>query len=369
MLLKELLILNFTKFRRLALEFRDKYLVILQGPNGAGKTTVIEAIRIACTGKTSYPLSTLPYNKTNTFKIRAVVTRHTSQEEYFEATYTFKAGISIRWNNSPVPSLRSFYGTLPVWFISGKSINVVRGAPNHKRDFWDQLLALLDPEYINLLYKYNRYLQAKNKVLRKNPEDDKLIQVYTSALISISNKIQQTRKKATDLIQGMARKFTHTLLPSYSDIEINYKPAPVNNWINLIEKEKQLGYCLTGIQRDTWNITVTQDARSLPAQYLSQGESSRLAILMYVSAWWILCMKLRTNPPLLLVDDWQSFQDKYGMKLLMSLLEHLHDELSNRYSINTQIIITDHNAINPTRWYTFKFPDNNFHHKHQTINV
>ncbi len=358
---------NFRGFRQAHFSL-DAPRIFLHGPNGSGKTTLLEGIVLVCGDRLPHPLAELISAGASYLEIEALCRRHTSQWEHLRYFYDRKQGSLLQWNHKTVPSLRRFYGTFPVWLITPAVSFWASGPPEERRRTIDRLLALVYPEYRELLSYYMQILEARNTLLRQtfHPEPkqpppsphqqqhERLLIHYTRYLQAKGKQIQAYRQQLTQAIQSRLTAIWQALFgPSNKTLTLQYVPANLDQWEEKIPREKEVGYSLTGIQRDDWQIHVVLGRETHSARYaLSRGEKIRAGLGVMLALWqWVKSFpRFQKNPPVVLVDDWDAFQDRQALHTLGQWLSRSLDQ-------DVQVIVTGQTSP-PGHWHKITLPQN-----------
>ena len=178
-----------------------------------------------------------------------------------------------------------------------------------------------------MLKQYEKQLRQKNKYLKQEVIDDKVLMVYNDILLDLGVKLYELRLKALDDISKRLRD-TVKQIPAFLDFDISitylaqrikncseYAKEFANNLRNDKEKERILGYSLTGPHRDDYCLTVNQ--RSC-YDHFSRGINRSMAILFKKT----LCDLLSgdSHDIIYLLDDVFAEIDNENSEMLMTIL-------------------------------------------------
>lgn len=86
---------------------------------------------------------------------------------------------------------------------------MIKGEPSLRRRFFDMQISQTDKVYYDLLLKYNRVLQQRNKLLkdiRDNGTDDKLLATWDQEFVLIAAKILEKGMSAMQKLKAIARE-------------------------------------------------------------------------------------------------------------------------------------------------------------------
>ena len=139
-------------------------------------------------------------------------------------------------NESPVRDRKELVELLPCIPFAHDDINFVQGPPEMQRFFFDQILSLYDPYFIDVLRSYRKLLRQRNAVLKGN--DHGLLSVYDEHLAAHGLTLQQRRSAACE---RFSRTFS-TLFAEVSglsgSLRIEYRPSwPPDANANTVQEE------------------------------------------------------------------------------------------------------------------------------------
>jgi DNA replication and repair protein RecF len=327
--------LEATNFRNIAKDqFEpDARLNLLYGANAQGKTSWLEAIHLLGSGKsfrTSHLGETLTYDQDESI-IRAELNHH-GLEKQLGLRLTGRSK-ELYLNGKREPTSR-YAGHLTTFVCSLERMTVVRGEPEHRREFLDEGAVSLDPKYARILDGYHRVLKQKNKLLRQASEqsDPKpfigQIEIWNDQLIEYGTLIHRVRVNYTKKLQAAlaSHLFGHEV------VKIRYSSAleehgDLDNYAGLLRERLSLrlnaeiavGYSLVGPHRDDLSITFDgQDVR----RFGSSGQQ-RSALLILDLARISVYNAAFEDYPVFLIDDIDAELDR---ERIGTLLGHLKDK-------------------------------------------
>ena len=296
--LENLKILDFRNYVNIKIEsFSDTNLII--GPNGSGKTNLLESI---------YTL--LRLRPLRTGGIQELI-RWNENSFYIGGEYdgeTLEIGYSpqkklIKMNHSVVPP-KEIIEKYQVFAFMPEDLLIVSGTPDDRRSFMDHGFSLLDPEYQEILSRYQRTLRQRNAHLKQNPAQAK---IWDPELIDSGSKLIYKRIRWMKEISG---DITRSYSEYYEDhIELRYlNPFKIEGKIedslaNALKMSSRLemekGYTLAGPHRDNFEIQSRDHTAKI---FASQGQKRMLSLLLKQSLAGAAKRKYKKKP-LLLLDD------------------------------------------------------------------
>src|SRR5882757_4784691 len=123
-------------------------LTVLQGANGQGKTSLLEAVGWVARARSFRGVSDAMLVRAGATEaiVRAEVTTSTRQQ-LFEAEIKAAGRNRILCNRQPVSRARDLHGLLRVTVFAPDDLSLVKGGPAERRDFLDEILAMLAARY------------------------------------------------------------------------------------------------------------------------------------------------------------------------------------------------------------------------------
>ena len=280
--------------------------VVLTGPNGQGKTNVLEALYILCYGssfRTSYLKECISWGKDGFF----ISGDYSDDEENGNVTVSFYSNQrKIILDGKEIKDRKELIYRFPCIVFSHEDISYVKGEPEERRKFFDQMLSLHSPSYFDALRSYRAVLAQRNAAIRSG--DDFLISLYNQRLAKYGMEIMENRA-------GAAYDFNKIFPPLFSEISgtdfnlnITYQPSWKEGGsveeiesilLSTLERDKKMNTTTSGIHRDRF---VVMSQHGPFAQIGSTGQL-RLCSLIFRMAEAIYFSQKTGKKPILLMDD------------------------------------------------------------------
>lgn len=234
-------------------------------------------------------------------------------------------------NKTPVPSQSALSEVVVAVFFGPDELALVKGSPEGRRRFLDDLVVKLRPARSGLRREWERVLRQRNALLRSAPrrpggEALGTLGVWDEALARTGSALTAARLEALRRVRRPARARWRQIAGE-GDLELGYVSAwlgdrgeqamgsaeiPDDAFVDALTealeearpKELERGLSLVGPQRDDVVVQVAstkgslRDARSLA----SQGEQRTAALALKLGEFDILSHALGVRPVLLLDD-------------------------------------------------------------------
>lgn len=310
----------------------DNQIVLIQGLNGSGKTSLLEALYYACylrSFRTHAPKEMLQFERDNFF-IKVAF-----RDDQF--AHEIQAGFSnakrlIKVNNKAVSSYKELMHYYRVIGLTEDDMFLIKGGPQDRRAFLDQLLLLYSPAFIDNLHTLRTVVNNRTMLLQKGCTINDVYQIWTEQLWHISLVIQQQR---IDALRELEQETNH-LLQTYFDepltVSLTYKnknmgqhPTFEEFWAkssHLFAQEIHLRRSVFGAHLDDFEISF-QGHRS--KTFASRGQQKLVIVLIKIAQ--IKRLIMHKGPAIFLLDDFIADFDKNRAQRLVTILSQLRSQL------------------------------------------
>jgi len=204
-----------------------------------------------------------------------------------------------------------YYGKLLTVIFSPSDINIINGAPDLRRKYFDSVISKISPDYINELNMFKTVLNSRNNILKKIREKSGDIRELDIWDKMFSDKASVILKKRESFIEEYSRLF----LSVYKDISGEELPVSLIYNSSLNSRGRELlfneitktrnadirrGTTISGPQRDDYNFV---DKRGFDfTKYASQGQKRTAAVALKISEFEII-KKTKNKKSVILIDD------------------------------------------------------------------
>lgn len=281
--------------------------VFLIGENGQGKTNFLEALYFLCYGNSfrTRNLRDVMRHGCNSFLIGGQFQDISGCERTIQLRFD-DGKKSMLLDNHEIKDRKEVIYNIPCIIFSYDDINLVRGEPEFRRNFFDQTLSMYDPLYLDDLRHYKAILKQRNAAIKNGLGS--VLDAYNQMLALYGLRIQKARSEACSVFNLIFPDFYSGIAQDQRQISISYRPS----W-NGLETEDQIAACLhensemdmrmlfttSGIHRDRFVIS---DQNGLFQNSGSTGQM-RLASLVLRTAQASFFRKKTGKDPVMLIDD------------------------------------------------------------------
>lgn len=301
--------LNYIKvenFRNLAKEKIDlgQRHIVLCGENGQGKTNFIEAIYylIFANSFREQKEETVCHIGSDNFVLFGEFLRENQQRDRLGVSWQ-KESKRIVLNGMDVRDRKELVANFPCIAFFHDDLHLIDGSMDRRRRFFDQVVSLIEPTFIDYLRRYKKILRQRNMVLRMGQSE--MLPVYTQQLVDIGLELVQQRAQVATLF----RQIFTLLMQESSHLDVNcvYQPnwksqdreEILHNFTEKQDQELRQGATLYGPHRDRYHFLYLGGDAS---HYLSLGQKRLLALCLKSSAS-VLFYQQSQRKPILLLDD------------------------------------------------------------------
>lgn len=322
-------------------EFGDGITVVC-GKNGTGKTSLLEAVHLLCEGFSfrTRTVSDMANWHAQEMVVRGELATSAESKRLFERALLWNRtrGLAVKKDGTPCKSPAAFFGEIPAVMMQPADMEMVRGAPENRRRYLDELLCFRNPRNADLLRRYRRILSERNQWLRQNKlgkavGGEDLYSVLTGQLMDLAAKIWMERISLVAEISSKILAYYECLAGKGDEISVSYK-CSVFDFLkaaemteerlrnafalkldNLDFAERMQGVTLAGPHKDDLSLGLHgHDIRSVG----SQGQCRSASIALRLSASDLASEHL--VKPVLLLDDIFAELDKDRRKAVAEII-------------------------------------------------
>jgi len=315
------------------------------GANGQGKTNLVEAAAYAATFASHRVAADGPLVRHGAPRaiLRAAVAS-AARDSLIEIEVNPGKANRVRLNRVPVPRPREVLGTLRCVLFAPEDLTMVKGDPDQRRRYLDDLLVATRPRYAGVRADYERVVRQRTALLKSarargggvpsalDAWDEQLVRAgseLTAGRLALVGAVRPLVARAYGQVSGEAQETSMSYRQPFNtglsaqagrsaaagSEPTGAGPADQEDARPAVDREKlaaelraaladvrgselDRGVCLVGPHRDELELRIGE----LPARgYASHGESWSLALALRLAAFELL--RATGDDPVLLLDD------------------------------------------------------------------
>lgn len=302
---------------------------VLIGANGLGKTNLVEALCYLATLGSHRVASEAPLIRLGAQRavVRAAVVAD-AREMRVEVEITAGRANRAQRNGSPVPRARDILGVLRTVLFAPEDLAIVRGDPNERRRFLDDLIVARSPRLAGVRADYERVLRQRAALLKsaaaaRRGGDLSTLDVWDAHLAEHGAQLLQARLAAVAALREPAANAYAQVAPSSAALTSRYATSLAQSLPSLMEgivpdiaelhaallaalvvarpAELDRGANLVGPHRDDLELRLGE----MPVRgYASHGEGWSVALALRLGSYELLrADALPGGDPVLVLDD------------------------------------------------------------------
>ncbi|MGO8957359.1 MAG: DNA replication/repair protein RecF [Streptosporangiaceae bacterium] len=303
------------------------------GANGQGKTNLVEAAGYLATFASHRVATDAPLIRQGADRavVRGVISS-AGRNSLVEIEINAGRANRVRLNRAPAPRPREVIGVLRCVLFAPEDISVVKGDPDQRRRYLDDLLVSMRPRYAGVRADYDRVLRQRTALLKSAKARGGLppgaLEVWDDQLVSAGAELTAGRLRLVSDLRGLVTSCYSSVSGTERDTELRYRmsaipqgrggpgpgsagtepePEPEPGKLAVLLREAlaerrraefERAMCLVGPHRDELELTIG----GLPARgYASHGESWSLALALRLAGFQLL--RAGGDDPVLMLDD------------------------------------------------------------------
>ena len=323
MYLTKIYLKNFRNISEAELCF-DKNINVFVGKNAQGKTNLCEAISVCLGGsfRKARFSQFIPVNNPKAEVNIRLFFRDDNTERENIINYTISKNIvKITYNDIKMKDAAELYGVLKYVIFIPEHLNLIKGSPDLRRDYLDDVALMQTKTHLEKLSRYNKALKQRNNILASFSGTEQSLSAELAAwneiLAAEGINVTYGRLKYFNFLKECASEIYSELTNHSETLNMDYyssvfktdginfeeKDNLYNIYMNALSKnlaaEMKLGYTLSGVHRDDVTFFINNLA---VRDFASQGQLRSTALALKLSEAEIIRRKNKTNPVVILDD-------------------------------------------------------------------
>ena len=316
-------LINFRSYEQVGVDL-DPGPSVLVGRNGVGKTNLVEALGYVATLDSHRVATDVPLVRSGAASavIRCAIV-HEGRELLVELEIVPGRANRARLGRSPVRRPRDVLGALRLVLFAPEDLELVRGDPDQRRRYLDDLLVARQPRYAGVRADYDRVVKQRNALLRtaylsrkvggNRSQDMSTLAVWDTHLAQHGAELLAGRLELVAALGPHVAKAYDAVAAGRGAAAIAYasrlgdglapdRPALRDALLDRLAERRtaeiERGTTLAGPHRDDLALTLGD----LPVKgYASHGESWSVALALRLAAYDLL--RADGIEPVLILDD------------------------------------------------------------------
>jgi DNA replication and repair protein RecF len=357
MYLRNLRLRSFRNYVDRQIEFKAQK-TILVGNNAQGKSNLLEAVELLASLKSHRTNRDreLVLDSATTGQIEATVERAYGTSE-LKVVFRKQGRRTVAVNQENLRRQLDFLGVINAVQFSSLDLDLVRGSPDARRSWLDDLLIQLEPVYASILQQYNQVLKQRNALLKKirtvRQENESIeigtlepqLKLWDEQLAAAGSRVARRRARVIARLAPIAESWHQRISGETEHLEVNYLPNV--KWLEddplVVQQaflakiqdrrlaEQYQGKTMVGTHRDEIEFVINQT----PARYYGSQGQQRTLVLALKLAELKLIEEVVGEPPLLLLDDVLAELDPHRQKQLLEVISDRFQTIITTTHIDT----------------------------------
>lgn len=204
---------------------------VIYGPNGCGKTTILESVHLLGQG---FSFRSRDLRELVAWKSDELILRGTFDNDGHSRTRAIRVhsrGSDVKENGESLKSPAAFFGSCPAVIMQPSDIELLRGAPEIRRHWLDEILCYRSAANAQLLRRYKRVLQQRNHWLKQLRQSgtavggEDMFHVLTQQLIDLGAKLWAARLSLSHEVSEIITRYYRKLSGGVDEITCAYKSS------------------------------------------------------------------------------------------------------------------------------------------------
>ena len=305
---------------------------VLEGANGQGKTNLLEALYFLAHGRSfrTRERESLIGDGREEAILAAVVDR--GELEHRITCRLTPERRELTWNSKPQHHWTKVYQILQVLLFTPESTGLFRTAPASRRRYFDQAIAVMFPEYLTWLNRYQRVLRQRNQMLLdraapewREPYDRQWAELTAGLMAWRQEYLAELMPRWVKRLAGLTQSVTGLL--ARWEGPVPQSPPPTAEQLlealaGVAAEERRTGHTRLGPHRE--DLVLYWEERPV-REVASQGQQRLIAIALKLAEA-DLYLARYGHAPVFLLDDVGSELDPQHLAALLKSLRTMDSQ-------------------------------------------
>ena len=197
------------------------------GSNGQGKTNLVEAACYVATFASHRVATDAPLIRQGAERaiLRAGI-RSAGRDSLVEIEINAGRANRVRLNRAPAPRPREVIGVLQCVLFAPEDLSVVKGDPEQRRRYLDDLLVASRPRYAGVRADYERVLRQRNALLKsakaRGGVPPSAMEVWDDHLVAVGAELTAARLRLVAEIEPLLARCYSAVSGTHRDTTVRY---------------------------------------------------------------------------------------------------------------------------------------------------
>lgn len=326
MRLDHLWLTDFRNYRTAELDPAPTGLTVITGGNGHGKTNLLEAVGYLATLRSFRGAHTDALIRAGADRTVVRAEGHRQERALLIEIELSTAGRDrAQVNRQPLRRTRDLLGALQVTVFAPDDLVVIKGGPQGRREYLDDLLVALHPRHDGLLRDLDRILRQRNTLLKQSggratAEVIATLDVWDAKLAATGSAVAAARAELVASVEPGVSTAYDRVAERSAEVTLAYQCSWRGSLADALAAARaddlRRGVTTVGPHRDD----LAANIGGLPSRsHASQGEQRSLALALRLAGHHQVTEVLE-SPPVLLLDDVFSELDPERSEALLASL-------------------------------------------------
>jgi len=354
-LIQKIRLKNFRCFDDQVFDFENNKFVIITGKNGSGKSSLLEALHYSCylrSFRTHLNRDLVNLEQDYFFINIEFDLENLGTSDQLHVGFSDTDGKVVKLNQKQIQSYKELIAQYRIVSLSEDDLQVVSGAPEIRREFFDFALFLLNPDFLAQSRRYRQTLEQRNSMLaniyaRNSSSFNDELKVWSQKLWEEALPIKEARKTYLAELEVLVNELLGRYFKEQeTDLNVAFTYSSKNSpgetfevfWeqheAKSLVTELKWGRSLFGAHLDDFSISFQNKKAKI---FASRGQQKLIIFLIKVAQ---LSMTLKHGEPgVFLLDDFLTDFDTGRLQNCLAVLQDLPFQIFITSPVDPQVFL------------------------------